>query len=47
MLEKLCTDGMYSCAFDAAFGLVFGVGSAVILLLFIAAFLGFNFDKGE
>ena len=47
MLEKLCTDGMYSCAFEAAFGLVFGFGLAVIAVIFILVLLGVDFSKEE
>ena len=39
-MKDLCQEGMFTCAFE----LVFGVGLAVIALLFIAGLLGF-FDK--
>lgn len=37
----LCKDGMFWCAFE----LVFGVGLAVIALLFIWAMVGLSFES--
>ena len=47
MLEKLCTGSMYSCVFEAVFGLVFGFGLAVIAVIFILVLLGVDFSKEE
>lgn len=40
-MTDLCKDGMFQCAFD----LVFGVGLAVLVLIFISAMMGMFDDR--
>lgn len=39
----MCNDGMFWCAFD----LVFGIGAAVLALIFVASLMGVTWGKEE
>lgn len=44
MLANLCTHGMFLCSFEFVFGIIFGCGLAIaiVILLVTVAFLGID-----